>query len=300
MRTVTIGVLVGLLVAQAGWAAFAEDVLVQRRDAQHRINLAGRQRMLSQRMAKAACFASLGIDTAAHIAESREAYTLFKSSLAALISGSSEVGLAPERDLEILHALRDEDRSWTGYAAAVLEFEDKFPASETKRTLQSVYDLNLPLLDAADNAVDLIEFANQDGRIVRLGLANTINVAGRQRMLSQKMSKEFCMIASGYKPEETRAQLGDTINLFVAFHEKLKSGLSAMRLASKDGEPIRAQLQKVEAMWKNISSPFQRAALGGVPTQEEVTRVAHDNLTFLNEIDSTVKLYEALDASGGT
>lgn len=59
--------------------------------------------------------------------------------------------------------------------------------------------------------------------------ADTINMAGRQRMLSQKMAKEAMMVAQGV---EQRAVLEKTINLFASSHEKLLRGDSSAGIAA--------------------------------------------------------------------
>ena len=67
------------------------------RDVQHRINVSGRQRMLVQRIAKAACLAAWGPGNGQPLREMAEAHALFKSSIKALTGSSSEFAFAAGR-----------------------------------------------------------------------------------------------------------------------------------------------------------------------------------------------------------
>jgi hypothetical protein len=69
-----------------------------RREAQRRLNISGRQRMLSQRIAKAACL-TMRLPSNGELAkEMQEARALFMSSMKALRGGSAEIGLTAEND----------------------------------------------------------------------------------------------------------------------------------------------------------------------------------------------------------
>ena len=67
-------------------------------------------------------------------------------------------------------------------------------------------------------------------------------------MLSQKMSKELCMIASGYKPQEVRPHMLGTIALFVSSHEELKRGIIQMKLDQKDASALSSKLAEIEQL----------------------------------------------------
>ncbi|MEH6825600.1 MAG: methyl-accepting chemotaxis protein [Motiliproteus sp.] len=76
--------------------------------------------------------------------------------------------------------------------------------------------------------------------------AETINVAGRQRMLSQRLAKEALMVAQGV---EQRAALEKTLSLFEHSHKKLISGDSQAGIVAPSSPVISKQLQHVGGLW---------------------------------------------------
>jgi nitrate/nitrite-specific signal transduction histidine kinase len=275
-------------------SAFAADPVAEaRRDAQHRINVSGRQRMLSQRIAKAACLAARDPGSAQQLQEMADARLLFTASMKALKSGSAEIGLALVQ--EAVPVLDTATELATQYEAAVNEFAAAFPAKPYQEKLEKIYELSLPVLTGLNDAVEYLEAQHEDGHLIRLGLATALNVSGRQRMLSQKMSKEVCEIAAGYKPEETRKHLKGTIALFMSSHESLKRGVIEMTLGERDGLPIASQFKTVERHWQELSKIYIRVSEGGAPTEEDLKTVAAESKTFLAELNRAVELYEVID-----
>jgi hypothetical protein len=292
----TIAVLLILFPVVAAIAA--PDDANARRDIQHRINISGRQRMLSQRIAKAACFAALDSKNSEHIQEIREAHALFMSSMQSLKDGSAEIKLAAERDADILTIMDTANDLSQNYSTAILNFVDAFFLGKFSEHLENIYETNLPVMTAANDAVELLESKHDDGHLIRRGLANAINESGRQRMLSQKMSKELCMIASGFKLQEIRAHMLGTVALFVSSHEKLNAGLAQLKLNEKDASAIERQLSIIDRNWKELREVFIRISEGSSPTLEEIKMVASFNRTFLIELNRAVEMYEQIDTSG--
>ena len=147
----------------------ADPALEARRDAQHRINVSGRQRMLSQRIAKAACLAARDPANAQQLQEMADARALFAASMKALTRGSAEIGLAPEQQvapvLEEATQLAESVQSWPagrfGTAA--------FPAKPYREELESdLIHSSLPVVAGLDDAVEYLRGRNyKDGHRIR-------------------------------------------------------------------------------------------------------------------------------------
>jgi methyl-accepting chemotaxis protein len=75
---------------------------------------------------------------------------------------------------------------------------------------------------------------------------NTINVAGRQRMLSQRIAKEAMLVEAKI---EQRAVLEKTIKLFERSHNAIVAGDSAQNMKPISNPDILAQMQKVNGLW---------------------------------------------------
>ncbi len=282
-----------LVMLTASGVLAADPDLEARRAVRNRISVSAGQRMLSERIAKAACLAAREPANGQLLQEMSEARAQFAASMKALKSGSAENPLARERDpapdLGAVTELANQ------YDAAAGEFAAAFPAQPYQAKLERVYELSLPVLTGWNDAVEYLEAQHKDGHSIRRGLAIALNVSGRQRMLSQKMVKEVCEIASGYKPEETRKHLEGTIALFNSSHEALKRGPIDMKVNEKEGLPIVSQLVLIERHWRELSKIYVRISEGGAPSGEDLKTVAAESRTFLAELNRAAELYEAAD-----
>ncbi len=126
--------------------------------------------------------------------------------------------------------------------------------------------------------------------------STVINIAGRQRMLSQKMSKEAVAIQAGLSIEENRAALQKTHDLFSSSLAGLVNGNSNMHLPPTSDPKILSQMHKVEALWKDFSTQIQ-TVLNPASDQAAITKAAEriiaTNIPLLKEMNSAVGMYAA-------
>lgn len=76
--------------------------------------------------------------------------------------------------------------------------------------------------------------------------ADTVNMAGRQRMLSQKIAKETLLVAAGVNAQ---AELNKTITLFEDSHRNLLQGNKALGILKPQSLEIEKQLELVQSLW---------------------------------------------------
>lgn len=103
-------------------------------------------------------------------------------------------------------------------------------------------------------------------------IASAINKAGRQRMLTQRMLKSYCMIGINVKQEQARVQLDGAIALFDSQLDELN--------AYAPNSSIKQSLQKVETLWKTykamLKGPTQRSnAVAMMEAGDELLRASH-------------------------
>lgn len=79
--------------------------------------------------------------------------------------------------------------------------------------------------------------------LISISDAAAIDIAGRQRMLSQKMAKEAMMVVQGV---ESPATVDETIRLFQSSQRQLLEGDASLGITPPSDPQIRAQLEKVE------------------------------------------------------
>ncbi len=279
--------------ARSQTAQSSNQAITQQSDAKRKINLAGRQRMLSQHIAKSVCFVAMDIDAEANRGRIAQAQWLFQSTLKDLRDGSSTQNMLPETNKNVVEGLRNVSRVWVPFSAAVNSWLLGFDNPEA--ALTTVFEMNLPLLRESHKTVGLIETAYAGNATVATPLAKAINVAGRQRMLSQRMSKEFCLVLLDHQAKDNRARLKETMSLFERSMDGLINGSKELGLDKAPSGSIAEQLNVVLGIYANITPALKKAVAAGKVPKENVVKVSRSNLLILSEMDKAVYLYEALN-----
>jgi signal transduction histidine kinase len=120
-----------------------------------------------------------------------------------------------------------------------------------------------------------------------------INLAGRQRMFTQKMTKEVMFIANGF---DVREDMEKTQQLFERTLNGLIEGDNESGLPPAKTDEIRIQLQKVKGLWTKFKPEIIRAANGGFNVTGQKEKLYSASLEILKEMDKGVKMME-LDSS---
>ncbi len=243
------------------------------------INLAGRQRMLIQKMSKEALFIALGIMPGNNRKRLENDVHTFETTLRGLHKGDARLHLSPTRDPAILKQLGIVESLWKDFRPLLLQIGE---GGNQKKALQGIVKLNMPLLKAMNRAVQLYERRAPKGAS---GISRKVNLAGRQRMLTQKMTKEACLIASGIRPDAYRAELARTIATFDRTLKGLLDGDRELGLSETLEQAPRRQLQKVLAIWRDF-----RPLLNEPYTRKRLERLNRENLILLKAMDKAVRL----------
>ncbi|WP_028864835.1 type IV pili methyl-accepting chemotaxis transducer N-terminal domain-containing protein [Psychromonas aquimarina] len=257
------------------------------------LNLSGKQRMLTQKMSKEILLIALNENKAANLVNLENTSTLFDKTLKGLRDGSSELRLPPTSSSRILRQLDKIDKIWAGFYPIVKDIIDADSANKEQVALIALN--NLPLLKQMNKAVGLYEKdAKKGGLKAAPGLAATINLAGKQRMLTQKMSKEFLLVAYGHNVEDNKLSLLETYSLFENTLKGLKDGDDNLGLPGTKPQHIREQLDVVNGLWVNFK-PIVASAADYKTTKisaDKITELAETNLPLLKEMNKAVGMYE--------
>jgi len=259
-------------------------------EAARRVNIAGRQRMLSQRMSKAACFISIGADAENQQVVLQDAFNLFSSSHEALRFGSQTAGLTAERNQRLLDALSIVSTDWSPFSGLIESaLSQGYVAAPA---VARIDETGLVLLGNMNKAVNKIANAyGEELPDMPLLLSLTIDLAGRQRMFSQKAAKEFCLIDAGINVEANQESLAKTTNLFTLTLDALISGMPGMVMAAPNDE-IRAKLEAVSAAWAGPKAELDQAASGAPITDAQRATIVHDMENVLTLMNEAVGMYE--------
>ncbi len=257
------------------------------------LNLSGKQRMLTQKMSKEVLLVALGEDGEANLGNLKATSELFDKTLKGLRLGDESLRLPPTFSKRVLKQLTKIDALWGEFNKTVSSITSG--GAVTPEQVQAIADQNLPLLKEMNKCVGLYEKeASKSGLESDPGLAVTINLSGKQRMLTQKMSKEFLLIAYGHQVEENRLNLLETYSLFERTLKGLMDGDETLDLPGTKDESIRKQLTVVQGLWSDFKPHVEFATKADNTTipGENVTTVATLNLPLLKNMNKAVGMYE--------
>ena len=123
------------------------------------IDIAGRQRMLAQQIAKDACLVANGLLTESAQAELDQAIEMFDTSLYALLLGMPAAGIQPPRTPEIEAGLQEVAALWTDLKPMLADVASSSDAA----LLSTIYDEATALTSGMNAVVDLYTDAAKSG-----------------------------------------------------------------------------------------------------------------------------------------
>ncbi|MBV2263465.1 MAG: type IV pili methyl-accepting chemotaxis transducer N-terminal domain-containing protein [Thauera sp.] len=228
-----------------------------------RINLAGRLRVLSQRLAIAWALAAHGIGATDARAQLRQLTVELERVLARL--QAIRMGAEPAALLAAV------GRSWPQYRAAL--FAEEAPAAA--RVLETSEDF----LAAADALTAYAE------RMGGLQSAHHVNVAGRNRMLSQRIVKLFLF--------EDLATGGDGAGLIERSVVEFEANLAELLRDGRALPEVAAQLEEIAQQWRRLLGALA-PSMDRPRRSQQVRLVLAEGKRLLRCVDTAVKLYERL------
>jgi len=248
--------LFALLVFLSGFAQ------AQIADINSAINKAGRERMLSQRMAKAYFQLGLGVDVDRSKSALDSSVSLFDRQLVELKN------YAPTPEIKDTYLKLE--KSWLAYKDALVG------TAPNQANGRKVLDLSEEVLALAHQGTVQLEkhSGTTAGRLV--------NISGRQRMLSQRMAKFYQAAAwslggTQLSPEVDKAR------------KEFSAALLELTAAPSNTPAVREELELVKQQWFFFENALnQRASADKALT----TNVATTSERILQTMESVVSLYE--------
>lgn len=224
------------------------------------INRTARFRALSQRCAKAYCQLYLEVlpDNGRDVLAT--AQRLIQTGFEDLSKGAFDKKVAG-----LLQVVQHEARALTGLLAA----------PPTKVTIAGVSAQSDRMLLAANSATEALAESS------RQSSAKLVDLAGRQRMLSQRLGKSYFLLAAGMEPKPLRDQIASDSAEF-------RQALSALAAAPISTPSIRNELTLAESQWTFFASALQRK-----PEPEVLRTVATTTERLLEVMNNLTNLYDA-------
>lgn len=225
------------------------------------VNQAGRQRMLSQRMAKSWLMLERGV-------LSRRSHIILRQSVAMFDHNLQELDrIADSAEIRLAHS--ELAAAWRPYHA-LLE------SNPGRKAARELFRVNEEVLRAAQRLT--LSLANADGT----HKARLVNQAGRERMLSQRMAKFFLFRRMGIQETKCRAEIETADAEFSAT-------LAELAALAPDQTLIAGELKQVARHWdcmRSVLTDHHDAEFAAT-----ATRVFTSSEQLLQHMDAAVGLY---------
>lgn len=226
------------------------------------IDIAGKQRMLSQKIAKAYFFYGQGIRADRTRKQLFDSIDEFNRNFQIIRKSVHNPGI--QDMLAYIKMAKDE-------LAALA----KQPYSKENASL--VLDYSETMLEGSQDIVSRLEAMS------KLKKEAIVNLAGRQRMLTQRIAKYYIAYQAGFRDHNTVEQLKAAVREFEEAHATLRNA----RLNTPE---IKSELAKIERLWKVVAKFYKDVERGGLPVI--VLATTDDIMATMNTI--THQYVEAL------
>jgi hypothetical protein len=254
-----------LLLATAGLPLVNAQAQVS--DMGDAINKAGRQRMLSQRMGKAWLALVHGIEKPMAQQVLDKSMALFDRQLVELKAFASSP--------DIVATYNTLDASWANYKTTLVG------NTPSREHAANMLQLNANVLALAHHGTQQFEAAQgkPSGKLV--------NIAGRQRMLSQRMAMYYLAARLPVEAPVAVAEINKARGEFV-------NALAFLRQAPETTAPIQEQLQLADGQWVFFDAALKRGSAGEAGSGRSLGEIFTASENLLSVMDRVTGMYSAL------
>ncbi len=230
------------------------------------LDIAGRQRMLSERVVKSACLSVAKINFSANFDDLRVAFDEFKTAHYGILNGSETLGIQASTYEDVNDALSVVSQDLTAFGPYVEGMMNSGAISAVD--LNKLNEAGLTVLASMTTTTDTIaRVYGENLDSLSVGETLTLNIAGRQRMLSQKLVKEMCLMhVNGTASLSVR----NTITLFDASLSALVSGFPGAGIIAPPNQEVADHLAEAKAIWANLKPIADLTADGNIPDADSL------------------------------
>lgn len=222
------------------------------------LNLAGEQRMLSQRIAKNYFYKEMGVNPSKASKQLKESIAKFNQSLEEINTQVSNKKI--KKMIRFVNMSKD-------------DFMSISSAKYSTENAALVLDLSESMLEGSQYIVKFIK-VNSPKQSSAL-----IDLSGRQRMLSQRIAKYYISYQAGIKDKNSIDQMNKAVKEFTEAHIKLINNKT-------NSAAINIKLEKVDELWEIVYDFYLDVEEGGLPV---IVYNTTDNI--MREMDIVTKMY---------
>lgn len=258
-------ILNGIFISGGALSLFVPAAFAQVNSMGEAINKSGRQRMLAQRLAKAYMQIGLGVETTRSKKILEQSLALFDRQLVELLV------YAPS--IECKKTLQNLAIIWLDYKQVLV---GKNPNRDDAKIVISLSEEVARLADTATNYLEKI--AGNPG-------STLVNLAGRQRMLSQRMAKYYQAGLWEVAPSDAREILASSRNEFV-------KAMQTLNKAATGTPKLKEELLLAQQQWLFFDDALHQAGDLGFRKKFTSVNIASTSERILEQMDKVTNLVQ--------
>ncbi|RUM66073.1 MAG: hypothetical protein DSZ05_04935 [Sulfurospirillum sp.] len=269
-------------------SSLVKSFMKQKKSENHVVNLAGKQRMLTQKMTKLALLVTLGIDKEANKKRLQQAAALYAKTLEGFAKGDSALGLEAAKSPEVVAYLKEVNAAWKPFSQNIQKIIGS--GGKDTKALGYVVRHNEALLKKSHHLVQLFKKSGGKKSFMEKARLNIVDIAGRQRMLTQKMTKEKLLILAKVSPKQNDKKLHETIGQFDSALKMLVAGDASHRIPKPSNAKMIAQLRRVSGLWEKLKPIYLQKKTG----KKALSAIVQGNPVLLKEMNKAVHISEVV------
>ena len=267
------------------------------------INLAGKQRMLTQKMSKDLLFIKNGFKSKYYKSDFKKSQKLFTRTLKGLFNGSKELNLKGTKLPQIVQQLKVVEKLWSDIQPIL---KKSINGEDTKEAIDRLDNILIEMNRAVvlytksvnrqkqrlklSSIID--SFMNRNNQLKRL-----VNLSGKQRMLTQRVTKLSILVSSNIDKEENIKRLRKFSSLYNQTLNAFKYGDKELNCIPLKGKSIDEQITVIEKKWKPFYQHIKNIANQKDKDGKSLKFVIDNNEELLKVSNELVKRYEKSNTS---
>ena len=263
------------------------DMMEEGNSLNYTINLAGKQRMLVQRMSKVALLISLGIETQKNSKKLESFAKLYDQTLKGFKKGDKDLELTATENKDVLKQIDEVEKKWKPFYENVQKVVAD--GAKSKDAIDYIIENNEEMLSISNDLVTNFEESNKDLDYLSKFRLRVVNLAGRQRMLIQKMTKEKLLV-NELKDSSYKDKLKKSIELFDTSLTTLINGNKENNISKPTNGDLKVAYDKVEKLWTKLKPLYEKDKLD----KKELMVIVDENRELLKEMNAAVKKAETV------
>jgi len=236
------------------------------------INIAGKQRMLTQKISKEIFYDVYQISTDFRVVDT--AMSTFENTLFDLENGNSAKGIHPPQNIKITEKLKKVQTMWVPFKTKIIDLENQL---NKMRPNLDVFTVKVnKILRLSDEVVKKMVKNKLD--------RHYIDLSGRQRMLSQRMS----LFLKKYLRTSNNEDYTFYLNAKNLYNETILNFLNDKKI--KSTPQVYASVQQTYKNWKNFKDYATMLINYQNTIDSDLKYIYKNNVEILNSMDEAVWL----------